>query len=589
MARHLAAYCEDQRDLTTEDILSNIDGRMHGPMSGFIQKYFGHFQYSYEDSCLKIHDSTNAFTQYTIPTLAPSPDRFVTWFTEVVAGAQTSARCSWRVKTVPALESAQFFLSVPSDSTTRDELHSLGTDINVVGHFHQQQDAPYQEGLVDLRRSAQMVFASQPTRLFLHGLYIRGSLAELWLFDRSGLYCSDVIHIERDFTKFISLLFSYQHMTDEELGRSHLIQTDATGTYVRLRDMGQVYIDPQPIACRDGLVGGGMSCFRARRPDSDLWTHVIKFKWRWARRRPENELLLLAKDRGARGAVSVDHYEEFEDTAYLRRGLRWGPYRRFKRSSTTNDNDAPREPQRERGFVECTEDTEEFFRKLILTCIMTSPVGRPLCSYKSLTELLEAISGAIKCHRSLYQDAGVLHQDVSPGNIIIIDSKDAIHADGILIDLDVAVELDSDANFEKGITGTPPFMAIGALKGELRTYRHDLESFFYVLLWVVISKDEENAPASSRLCRWGRSDLDYDDLARYKSHDMQEGLPAIMKEMSPEYDALKPLVEKLHLLLFTPNGEDLWTGTDPSPASRNRLYDEMVESFEEAIARVDAS
>lgn len=31
------------------------------------------------------------------------------------------------------------------------------------------------------------------------------------------------------------------------------------------------------------------------------------------------------------------------------------------------------------------------------------------------------------------------------------------------------------------------FMAIGTLKGEVHTFRHDLESFFYIFLWVSVN------------------------------------------------------------------------------------------------------
>ncbi|KAI0142834.1 hypothetical protein GGR57DRAFT_376041 [Xylariaceae sp. FL1272] len=591
MEKHSPASREDMRDpTTTEDILHNIDGCMHGPMSGFVDKYFGHFQHSFEDTCLRIHDSTNAFKDYTVSELAPSPERFIAWFTDVVGGSTNHPRCSWRVDHQPDSESAQFFLSDPSNSTTRDEPHPLGPEINVIGQFYQAQDSPYQAGLLALCKLAHMVFRNQPTHLFLHAFYIRGSLAELWIFDRSGLYCSDIIHIQRDFVRFIGILFSYQQMTDQELGKSHLLQTDEIGPHVTLHDTGKIYIDHQPIASRDNLVGSGTSCFRARRPDSEQWTHVLKFKWRWARDRPENELLQLAMDRGARGAISVDHYEEYEDTAYLRRALRWGPQRRFKRSPTPNDNDTPRDLQQERGFTAYTEETEDYFQKRILTCILTSPIGSPLSSFKSLPELLQALLGAIKCHRSLYHDARILHQDISPGNIIIINPKDSTHADGLLIDLDVAVEIPSSSPSipsTSSITGTRPFMAIGVLQGEPHTYRHDLESFFYVLLWVLISKslskDEDNPPATSTLCRWGDSAVEFYEIATYKTQDMQEGLPGIMNEIPPEYSSVRPLIERLHRELFCPSGWDMWIGTDPSPKGRQEMYDGMIDAFEEAI------
>lgn len=39
--------------------------------------------------------------------------------------------------------------------------------------------------------------ASQPTRLFLHGFYMRGSLIGLCIFDRFGLYYSDLLETEK--------------------------------------------------------------------------------------------------------------------------------------------------------------------------------------------------------------------------------------------------------------------------------------------------------------------------------------------------------------------------------------------------------
>jgi hypothetical protein len=53
------------------------------------------------------------------------------------------------------------------------------------------------------------------------------------------------------------------------------------------------------------------------------------------------------------------------------------------------------------------------------TCLITSPAGRPLHSYKSVRELLEAFRDAIAGHRSLLEDGKILHRDISESNIII--------------------------------------------------------------------------------------------------------------------------------------------------------------------------
>ena len=62
-------------------------------------------------------------------------------------------------------------------------------------------------------------------------------------------------------------------------------------------------------------------------------------------------------------------------------------------------------------------------------------------------------------------------------------------------------ELDSSPSGVRHRTGT---MAIEVLEGRAHTYRYDLESFFYVFLWVIIRYGQEtdkNLPNTSRLRR----------------------------------------------------------------------------------------
>lgn len=115
--------------------------------------------------------------------------------------------------------------------------------------------------------------------------------------------------------------------------------------------------------------------------------------------------------------------------------------------------------------------------------------GRPITTFTSAHELLLAFVGAIKGHQSLYQNR-ILHRDVSINNIMITLCEHP-RADGLcgfLIDLDLAIETSVIApSGAPHRTGTMEFMAIGALNREVHTFRHDLESFLYVLLWICIN------------------------------------------------------------------------------------------------------
>merc|ERR1711964_476396 len=80
----------------------------------------------------------------------------------------------------------------------------------------------------------------------------------------------------------------------------------------------------------------------------------------------------------------------------------------------------------------------------------------------------------------------ILHRDVSENNIIITELPAEGAPKGRLIDLDLAKELDSMPSGARHRTGTMQFMAIEVLEGKGHTYRHDLESFFYVFVWTCI-------------------------------------------------------------------------------------------------------
>ncbi|KAI1418377.1 FunK1 protein kinase [Hypoxylon sp. FL1857] len=581
-----------------QELLDNIGGRMHGPMTGFIKKYFGNFQYIHEDGVLEIRAAGRVSYRCDIPSAVPSPDDFLQWFSEYLSRELDGARGSWHISTNNVAQAnegadngAQLLLTIiPSQVSSKQTRWDY---VQVIGQFYHGNSVCYQDGLLRLCRSAYEVFASQPTRFFLHGFYMRGSLIELWIFDRSGLYCSEVFDMREDFIQFLSIILSYQQMTDQDLRNDDIIETDKDGSYITIDNVatssvGKLYLESQPIASRERLVGTGTTCYRARTPGSKGWDYVLKFKWRWARDRPEDELLKLAKEKDAWGAISLDYYKEIESTANLRRGLRWGTHKKFKRD-IVREKRISTEEQRQKaadnvdGLAEYTEETDNFFQNRVLSCIVTSPVGRPLHTFRFLLELLEVFRDIIKCHRSLFHDAKILHQDISPGNMIILDDQDEGKPKGILIDLDSAVELTEDSDAESGLTGTRPFMAIGVLKGECHTCRHDLESFLYVFLWTIITNHRDNPPETSKLREW--SNGDWNELAVRKSLDMdQNSFQSILEEFTPEFYSLKPLADRLRQILFPLRDGVIWTGTDDSPEDVDKLYGGMIHAFEKCIA-----
>jgi hypothetical protein len=58
--------------------------------------------------------------------------------------------------------------------------------------------------------------------------------------------------------------------------------------------------------------------------------------------------------------------------------------------------------------------------------------------------------------------------------------------------MDLGKELNSLPSGASHWTGTMQFMAIEVLQGKGHTYRHDLESFLYVFIWMCIRYGHDN-------------------------------------------------------------------------------------------------
>ncbi|KAH9020339.1 hypothetical protein EDB84DRAFT_1678942 [Lactarius hengduanensis] len=118
--------------------------------------------------------------------------------------------------------------------------------------------------------------------------------------------------------------------------------------------------------------------------------------------------------------------------------------------------------------------------------LVLETLGEPLHTFKSTRELCEVIRDAITAHTGAYERVGILHRDVSAGNILITEERS-----GILIDWDLSKKVVKDGSGtqrQHSRTGTWQFISIARLR-DPSTRPHevsdDLESFFWVLLYLV--------------------------------------------------------------------------------------------------------
>ncbi|KZT18171.1 hypothetical protein NEOLEDRAFT_1246569 [Neolentinus lepideus HHB14362 ss-1] len=135
--------------------------------------------------------------------------------------------------------------------------------------------------------------------------------------------------------------------------------------------------------------------------------------------------------------------------------------------------------QKERAFEELVHHR----------CVLLS-VGIPLSRFTSTRQLMKAIRDAIKGHRNM-NAKDVLHRDISVNNIMISADVKAEHgAHGFLIDPELAAIMDIKTirSELKAITGTYQFTAMARFLIENADHQvwHDLESFFWVTLYIVL-------------------------------------------------------------------------------------------------------
>lgn len=230
------------------------------------------------------------------------------------------------------------------------------------------------------------------------------------------------------------------------------------------------------------------------------------------------------------------------------------------------------------------------FANRLLGCLVISPAGKAIGKFDSIPELLTALRDAIKAHRSLYIQGKSLHRDISENNIIITDPKKVDGLTGILIDLELAKEVGSGPSGARHQTGTMEFMAIEVLRRVAHTYRHDLESFFYVLLWICARRAWDRGfgcrvidrPKESMLSKWYTGS--YKEIARIKEHAMGvNGFKELLEEFPPVFDGVRPLCSKIRGLLFPLLTDGaLFIGTESDPPEK--LYDPIIEAFDNAIA-----
>ena len=536
---------------------------------------------------------------------------------------------------------AQLDLLVKSRNRSSLDLHNWA-DVCVVGEHTLLKD---RSKFLQLARYARTVFLAQPRRCFLHSFTLCDTSMELHVFDRSGAYSAEPFDIHKDPERFIRAISGYCLMRDDELGLDTFVECDGPKEFVTVvDDTGtdmRLQIEINPIAMQRAIVGRGTSCFLTTDQKNVVkfsWVHASK----WF---TEPDLLKTAQKKNVKGVARLLGYKRIISTGELRDGLTFSRKRQLqsrtrksgvsfsgsqlatmslsddfqnlekKRKSSDPEDSPSAKKARSNSHTsrlsqvhmavdsfnesqpsqpsQAVPPANERFVDRVLACLVITPAGRPLHKYESVRELLCCFRDAIKAHRSLFIDGKILHRDISLDNIIITDPKEADNFTGMLIDMDMATSVDVNGlNKRSGaqrMTGTLKYMAIEVVAFALcdarrdleHTYRHDLESFFYVFLDICINygRADDSKERNDALRGWYIGL--FEDTAFIKRGQMaKSGFESgFLAKFSPTFETLKKLACALRNALFQ-QGDITYTGTPKDPSL---LYKRMIEAFDDSV------
>ncbi|KAJ3554907.1 hypothetical protein NPX13_g10483 [Xylaria arbuscula] len=555
-------------------------------VEGFYTKYFEHTTVEPTDQLDQLNVVYRDFMKL------KSEESFMIWLGWLQRMTKTKSHIQQIHTSDATLRSTVYFVA-PSDGTGSNNSPSAA-DARAFGDFSVGASGTDAMGFSRLCETARRVFQARPTRMLLHGFQVCDSIMEMWVFDRSGAYSSHQFDMVQRPDLVVKVMTSYGRMNDEEAGFTSFIQRDDLGSYVIFQgtyenETKRLYLEDKPIAAPGYLVRPGTTCYAARAPMSQTANLVVKFAWREEVIHRERKLLELTQERKVWGVIKAFGWQDLSSIRGLREGLQFNES--CCSTPTMANGTASQESISPVSSLVTNKDSDPPFIDRTFSCIVTSPLGRPINQFETITEFLKACRDVAKALRSLYEDGNILHRDICIKNLIIPVQQVDGEPNGVLIDLDSALELENGPARSGELVGSEGFMAIGILTGDAHTYRHDLESLFYVFLWVAICKDRNHddleslnhQPQTSRL--WGWCSTRFKVVSKNKLEDMSlEGFPRILEEFSTEFAHLKDLARRLHQLLFPVRDGAVFTGTDTDEARIKELYDGVIGTFHEAIS-----
>ncbi|KAF8442515.1 hypothetical protein BGX38DRAFT_780685 [Terfezia claveryi] len=395
----------------------------------------------------------------------------------------------------------------PDFVLTSNSVVPTWSTILVVGEHHSVGKTE-EAAKLQLASYVEQVFIAQPFRMAIIGILTSnsGTLLRLWRFDRAGAVGSLNLNYSSTASScsLASVVQCLYSLTTSELQATWFHTKSVSWVGPKKPDWCTVGPTNEELATEKVLLNkriftaGGIvsrgTCVWEGTLRATSRVVAVKYSWQNTKRTSEAEAYSVAHSKGVVGLPKIISHDEYGDIhTIVRRGLT---------PCTLCDHDMPTLPEKSAvdAYTLFVTGCNRYFTRLVLGTIgksISDPSLSPL-------QIARSLLAGIIAHASLFFQGGILHRDVSINNIIAISSPLAtvpgtpptIDGEflytpgtdlyGCLIDLDYAVVVtEQDTSGIPERTGTYPFIAIAILQGKARhRYRHDLESFLYVLLWV---------------------------------------------------------------------------------------------------------
>jgi len=163
---------------------------------------------------------------------------------------------------------------------------------------------------------------------------------------------------------------------------------------------------------------------------------------------------------------------------------------------------------------------------------------------------------------------------------------------GFLIDLDMAKVIGTEPSGAMNRTGTMEFMSINVLRRrEPHRYRDDLESFFYVLIWICVMyestghrhyvlDDQDKASSPEVLNGWSTG-----FAADVKSTQMAEEsrFQDILDGFSDGFRELESMMHEIRQALFASRGKELTAGGE---VGQDELYGVFLGAIQRQLDKM---